>query len=361
MDIQIFIPARNEEAAIGRCLGSLVAQQGIAFQITVIDDHSTDRTRAIAESFAGVRVITPPEPPPGIYGKSNALIFALDHAAVDDAAVHTPPAEMPEWILFTDADTWHYPWSLAAAVAEARQREVDLLSYSPEQEVATWSELALMPVVFAELTRTYPSERINDPADPAVAANGQYILVRRAVYEALGGHRRVADQLMEDVALAALFKSAGKPIWFRHGAGLVRTRMYRDFRSLCEGWTKGLATLFPHPRRLAALRLLQFLLIAGSLLWGIVAVARNGRPAAYIPFALWAVMYSIFLVHIRKAHFPWKANLAALFGLPLFSWLLVRSDLHLRVRGAVSWKGRTYQHSEPGASAASSNPKGISR
>jgi glycosyltransferase involved in cell wall biosynthesis len=363
MDVQIFIPARNEQAAIGRCLESVLAQQGIAFQITVIDDHSSDRTRAIAESFAGVRVITPAEPLPGISGKSNALIFAVEDAAARYAATpqssgHVPDREGPEWLLFTDADTWHYPGSLAAAVEEANERKVDLLSYSPEQEAATLGELALMPVVFAELTRTYPSERVNDPDDPAVAANGQYILVRRAIYELLGGHRVIAGQLLEDVELAKLFKSARRPIWFRYGQGRVRTRMYRDFHSLSEGWTKNLALLFPHPRQQAALHLLLFLAITLSLLWAAAAGVRHDWQMAPISFLVGAVWYALFLLHIGRAHFPWKANLAALFGLPLFAWLLIRSDLHLRVRGEVIWKGRTYEHSEPGTHADSSYRKG---
>ena len=128
----MIVPARNEEDCIGRCLESLVAQQGISFQITVVDDGSTDRTRAIAESFPGCGCYAASEPAPGVMGKCNALITG--------AAGSTA-----KWLLFTDADTFHYPGSLAAAVKEAESRNVDLLSYSPEQETATWWELAVMP------------------------------------------------------------------------------------------------------------------------------------------------------------------------------------------------------------------------
>src|SRR5689334_4329319 len=239
--VDVIIPARNEEDCLGRCLQSLVVQQGISFQITVVDDGSTDRTRAIAESFSVVRVLNAAEPKPGMTGKCNALITG---------AAGSPAT----WLLFTDADTFHFPGSLAASVLEAESREVDLLSYSPEQEVATWWELAVMPVVFAELVRTYPPERVNHPADPTVAANGQYILVRRAVYESLGGHAAVASKVLEDVELARVFKASGHRIWFRHGAGLVRTRMYRSFRAMWDGWTKNLALLFRHSLTLATLR-----------------------------------------------------------------------------------------------------------
>ena len=49
--VSVIIPARNEEASLGDCLQSLVTQTGVAFEIIVVDDHSTDRTREIASSF----------------------------------------------------------------------------------------------------------------------------------------------------------------------------------------------------------------------------------------------------------------------------------------------------------------------
>src|SRR5579859_7633325 len=118
--VHVIIPARNEEDSLGRCLESLAGQQGISFRITVVDDGSTDRTRAIAESYAGVEVLSAPEPPPGVMGKCNALI----------AGAH---GSLAKWLLLTDADTFHLPGSLAAAVREAEERRVDLLSYSPER------------------------------------------------------------------------------------------------------------------------------------------------------------------------------------------------------------------------------------
>lgn len=329
--VQIIVPARNEQDSIGRCLESLAGQQGIAFQITVVDDGSTDRTRAIAESFPAVRVIRAAEPAPGVTGKCNALIQGAQGATA-------------QWLLFTDADTFHYPGSLAAAVCEAGARGVDLLSYSPEQETGSWAERALMPVVFADLVRAYPPERVNDPADPKVAANGQYVLARRQVYQALGGHNSVANKILEDVELARLFKGSGHKIWFRHGAGLVRTRMYRDFHSMCQGWTKNLALLFRRPLKLAALRGLEFLAIAGLAGATVVTLIRREYPAGFASLAVGTLLGWWVGRRIRRAHFPATANLMSFFGLPLFSWLLLRS-LHSRVHGAVTWKGRTYPYS----------------
>jgi glycosyltransferase involved in cell wall biosynthesis len=343
--VDVIIPARNEKDCLGRCLQSLVAQQGISFQITVVDDGSTDRTRAIAESFPGVRVLVATEPKPGVMGKCNALIIGAAGAKA-------------QWLLFTDADTFHYPGSLAASVREAESRKVELLSYSPEQEATTWWELAVMPVVFAELVRTYPTERVNNPADPTVAANGQYILVQRAVYESLGGHTAVASKLLEDVELARIFKASGHAIWFRHGAGLVRTRMYRSFRAMCDGWTKNLALLFRRPLALALLRGFEFLLIVLSLAAGIILFVLGDRRGAFFPLVFAFLAYLIFISRIREAHFTWKANLMAFIGLPIFVSLLVRSHIHSNVRGELTWKGRTYSQSAPKAVGESSIRKG---
>jgi glycosyltransferase involved in cell wall biosynthesis len=339
--VHVIIPARNEEDCLGRCLQSLVSQQGIAFQITVVDDGSTDRTRGIAESFPTVHVVSASEPAPGIMGKCNALITG---AAGSKA----------KWLLFTDADTFHCHGSLAAAVGEAEANKLDLLSFSPKQETVSLAEQALMPVVFSDLARTYPPERVNNPKDPAVAANGQYIMVRREVYEALGGHKHVANNLLEDVELARLFKVSNHRIKFRFGHGIVRTRMYRTFRSMWEGWTKNLTLLFRHPLLLAALRGLEFLAIIALLTVGLTMLSLHKFSYAAILLGVGSFFYLLFLLRVRRAHFPWKANLLSIFGLPLFVLLLVRSYIHSNVRGELTWKGRKYKHSVSEAAPNSS-------
>jgi glycosyltransferase involved in cell wall biosynthesis len=336
--VDVIIPARNEEDCLGRCLQSLVTQQGISFQITVVDDGSTDRTRAIAESFAGVpvgvRVLSAGELRPGMTGKVNALVTGAAGSAA-------------EWLLFTDADTFHYPGSLEASVREAEERKVDLLSYSPEQETDSWWELAVMPLVFADLVRTYSLERVSDPANAAVAANGQYILVRRKVYEALGGHSVLPLNVLEDIELARLFKVSGHRIWFGHGAGAVRTRMYRTFSAMWEGWSKGLAILFRRPVLLAARRALEFVAIALFLGTGLVMMTREHFESAAVFLAIGTLFYLIFIFRIRQAHFPWNANLMAFIGLPIYVSLLLRSHLHFNRRGELTWKGRKYSQSAP--------------
>ena len=180
--MSVIVPARNEEACLGACLESLAAQTRVSFEIIVVDDGSTDRTREIAKSFAGVRVVEPAPLPPGWIGKNNALVAGAKEAR-------------GEWLLFTDADTVHRGGSLARSVEEARRQKAALLSYSPEQEVHGFWEKAVMPVIFAELASTYRPSDVSDPASSAAAANGQYILISREAYDAVGGHVAIATQL----------------------------------------------------------------------------------------------------------------------------------------------------------------------
>src|SRR5579863_220078 len=143
--------------------------------------------------------------------------------------------------------------------------------------------MAVLPVVFAELARQYPPSKVSDPKSPEAAANGQYILIRREVYDAVGGHAAIAGEILEDVALARRVKAAGRRIRFRYAADAVRTRMYRNFRQLREGWTKNLALLFPRPGWLAvktavlwALPWMFFALIPTIRLWGSVLGSLAG-------------------------------------------------------------------------------------
>src|SRR4051812_42386995 len=161
-EVSVIVPARNEEACIGACLASLVAQDGIAREITLVDDGSVDRTRAIGAELPDVRVLEAGARVEGWGGKSNALWTAAQQAR-------------GKWLLFTDADTVHLPASLARAVAEATEKRVALLSYSPEQEVRGLLENAVMPVIFAELAASFRPQDVCDPMHPAAAANGQYL------------------------------------------------------------------------------------------------------------------------------------------------------------------------------------------
>jgi glycosyltransferase involved in cell wall biosynthesis len=323
IEVSVIVPARNEDACLGACLESLVTQTGVDFEIIVVDDHSTDHTRDIAASFSGVRIIEAGPLPDGWTGKNNAVITGARDAR-------------GRWLLFTDADTVHLPGSLARALAEAQESAADLLSYSPEQIAVSFWEMATLPVVFAELARQYPPAKVSDLASSIAAANGQYILVRREAYDAVGGHTAIAGSILEDVALARAMKSSGRKIRFRYAADAVRTRMYRNFRQLREGWTKNLALLFPNPGWLAVKTL---------LLWAVPWSALVLVPLHLLRFPWDAILLSSFVyitTRLRSANFDLIMEiLGAFLGMPMFAYFLLRSK-RAHARGSVSWRGRTY-------------------
>jgi glycosyltransferase involved in cell wall biosynthesis len=357
--VSVIVPARNEEACLERCLNSIVEQSGVPFELIIVDDASTDRTPRIADAFARIKdcpvIIQNPNLvrvvpvsaraplPPHWTGKVNGLWTGLQHAAGN-------------WILFTDADTFHKPGSLARAVAEAGKHSAALLSYSPQQEVHSFAERALMPVVFSELASTFRPREVSDPASPAAAANGQYLLITRDALTAIGGLDHVAHSLLEDVALATAVKASGRPLRFRYAADAVSTRMYRTWEALREGWTKNLVLLFPGARRLAIKRALEFAIMSLAPIVAAIAWFLGAHLTASLAAAV-AVPTSLnFFFRVRKAHFDPLSTLLAVAGVPVFVYLLLRSA-RLHRLGGVTWKGRSYSGSEAKISAAESKPQ----
>ena len=324
VEVSVIVPARNEEANLANCLQTLVEQQGASYQVIVVDDHSSDRTPEIARSFP-IQVMEADPLQAGWSGKCNACWTGAK-------------AAKGKWLLFTDADTRHSATSIASGLREAEACGAALLSYSPRQEVHSVAERALMPVIFAELAATFRPKEVSDPASPAAAANGQYLLIRRDAYDAVGGHAAVATAILEDVELARKVKSAGYRLQFRL-SDVVSTRMYRSFPQMWEGWTKNLVLLFPNARGLALRRGFEFVLILGSVVGVAVGLMDRDATAVMVNGALGFGLLVFFYQRIRRAHFDWLSNVVAVLGLPLFTVLLLRSYI-CHKRGSVQWKGR---------------------
>jgi glycosyltransferase involved in cell wall biosynthesis len=343
LELSVILPARNEADVLGECLASLVSQDdevvfalGRDWELIVVDDASTDATRAIAEEVAarhrGVSVMAAPALDLGVKraftGKTNACWAGAQQAR-------------GRWLLFTDADTLHEPGNLLRALHEAQKHNVALLSYSPRQIVTGMAQRVLMPLVFAELVAVYPMEQINDPARRLAAANGQFLLVEREAYFAVGGHRAVGPCVLEDVELARVFKRSKRAIRFRFAPEQLATRMYRSVGAMIEGWTKNLALLFPHALQLAAWRTLDILLLLlPVLLFALPHLLFWQRIAIML---LWARTLLRFYSRVARSNFSFTNCTLAVFGLPLLVVLLARSWMKHRVFREVGWKGREYR------------------
>jgi GT2 family glycosyltransferase len=342
--LSVIIPARNEEDCLGECLRSLVGQDeeqwrlGVDWEIWVVNDGSTDRTREIAAGFAQITVLDAPKLEKGWTGKANACWTGVQ-------------AARGQWLLFTDADTIHEPGALRRAMIEAERHGAGMLSYSPRQIVRGLAQRAVMPLIFSDLAMTYSPAKVNDPARHVAAANGQFLLVRREVYNQIGGHAAVRGAVLEDVELAALAKRRRVGLRFRYAPEAVAARMYRSFGAMWEGWTKNLALLFGNALQLAGMRLLQLCVLVGVplLIWFFAwEMSRPDRAAGAVApeiaiaalVLVWLRALWGFYSRVAKSNFPFREYVWAPLGIPLYAAMLWRSWFQHRVLGRVSWKGR---------------------
>jgi len=339
--LSVIVPARNEARVLGECLRSLVEQSetgfelGVEWELIVVNDDSTDGTGAIAQEALreGVVVIDAPKLDQsdrgGFTGKTNACWAGAQRSR-------------GTWLLFTDADTVHERGDLPRALHEAKKYGVALLSYSPQQIVTGFWQRAVMPLVFSELSSVYPPKKVSDAASNVAAANGQFLMVERDAYFAVGGHRAVGQEILEDVALARKVKRKTHAIRFRYAPDALSARMYRSATEMVEGWTKNLALLLPSAVLVAGMQMLQFLLF-----FGLPAMAM-GMPLLVI-WQRWAILLVWlrtswgFYGRVARSKFSAGDVAISILGVPMFCWMLLRSDLHHRVTRSVDWKGRRYK------------------
>ena len=340
--VSAIIPARNEEAVIAACVESLVPQTNIN-EILVIDDQSTDRTadvvRALALRYPQLRLLQIGQLPVGWVGKNYAVWMGARQAQGD-------------WFLFTDADAVHESDSASKAIEIARQTDSALVSFSPEQVMEAWSEKALIPYVYCRLAQKFPYAQVNDPQKQAAAANGQFLMIRRDAYEAVGGHAVVAGEVLEDVALATRLKRAGYRVWFGGGKGIVRVRMYGTFGAMWQGWKKNLYPLMGGNEEAVGKEIARALVPVMATL--IVAISTWGFTESLLASVgvLVTGMIAIFVANdeeLRRNEFPPRLIWFGIPGRLLFASVLWASYRSYR-KGKLEWKGREYPASTPGAS-----------
>jgi len=335
--LSIVVPARNEERSIERCVRSLLAQTLDDYDVIVVDDRSEDRTGAIlaelAREDARLRVIRGAPLPDGWVGKPWALAQGVR-------------AARGEWLLFTDADTWHAPHASASALAFARERGADVLTLWTHQELGSWGERAVLPSTLAMvMLGSGTMAQINDPADHEHAlANGQYVLVSRAAHEALGGFEALRGEIVEDVAFARRLKADGRfRLVLADGASLVRVRMYTSLRELWHGFTKNMYLgASGDLRMLAGAAVFLSLLSVVPAALAVDGIARRRPLRALEALLCLANGIAVEAYGLRKTGIPRELSLYAPIGYAICGAILVNSTLRTLTGRGVEWRGRRY-------------------
>jgi len=358
--VSVVIPARNEAANIERCLRSVLASTYAPLEVIVVDDHSTDGTGAIARRIAEedgrarlgtesrgtdshgsasrVRVLNAPDLPDGWFGKQWAC-----HTAAR--------AARGELLCFTDADTAHGPELLARSVNALRERGAALFTVAGHQEAVSFWEKAIQPFVFAILLARFGgTERMSRSTRPLdKIANGQYLLITRAAYDAAGGHETVRGHVAEDLRLAQTFTTLGLPVHMELAQHHLSTRMYTSLGEIRRGWGKNVYAagrdtfplgpitgrifpfFFPLPALVPLIPPTLLLLGAlgvlgpGAMLFGSVATAAT--------LLFWMGVYAYA-----------RLNPLWAFCFPLAAVVFAAISAEAAWRGNwVSWKGRAYQ------------------
>lgn len=350
--VSIIVPARNEARNIRRCVTSLLEQDYPAYEVIVVDDDSTDETPRILDEIeqthpnrARLWILRLHGLPEGWAGKPHAL-----HSGVQEAH--------GEFLLFTDADTWHAPAALRTAVTRAEERRVDLLTLGTAQELPGFWEKVMMPLAYLGISMQYPLNQVNDPLNPVALANGQYILLRRGAYDQLGGYARadLRNTLLDDRDLARVVKGQGFTLEMADGRDLVSVRMYQGLRETWRGWRKnaflgsrgGLPTVLFQLPGLFMVGVLPFLLP----LWlasltkkrktlrpgeaGIIGTLELGPLLAY---RRWIN---------RELRVPWYYIFTHPLASILFIGILAQSTWRVVTRKGVDWSGRHYYKRKAG-------------
>jgi chlorobactene glucosyltransferase len=338
--VSILVPARNEQhRVISESILSILAQDYGRFEVVAVNDRSTDKTGSILESLAKrdsrLHVVHSEVLPTGWLGKPFAMQQALNRAT-------------GEWILATDADMIFDPAALRTAMSRVVAEKGDAITLIPHFEAISFWERVMIPTwtwVFLMFTVFY---RINNPKSPGAVGIGGFFLIKRSLLDRLGCYEALKGEVMEDVRLAEQIKQSGARLVTAYAPGLVRTRMYSNFREMWEcstkNWFSGVKFSVPFAMycvvsmyMMAVLPPLMFLVSA----IGIVNGVGDGLWWLFFASGLaWILqVLNIALASVRARVSP-LYSLTAPLGLGLLYAMLFDSCMRITIGTGVTWKGR---------------------
>jgi chlorobactene glucosyltransferase len=342
--ISICIPARNEENNIRNCVESALAQDYPNLEVIVLDDRSTDATltqlKEIASRDSRLLPINGSDLPAGWAGKPHALFQASAVAR-------------GEWVCFVDADTFLKQNALSSCYAKAIETKADLFTTMNQQILGSFWEKVVMPLVMTALSVGFSPRKVNDPSRSDAIANGQFIMIKRTVYDAIGGHEKVKDQIVEDKAISEQVKWNGYRLIVADGTRVIRTRMYTSLGTMWEGWTKNIYLgLRDHPAMLmlgafgATITLIAALFLP---IWPALGVLWYFKGGGWLAIGVIIQSLTVWGVLLyARARVANKMNISAWYawttplGAGVFAAMMLASAWKVISGQGVTWRGRKY-------------------
>jgi len=340
--VSVIVPAKDEEANIAASLETLLAQDYSSLEIIVVDDRSTDATaeivRRVAEGDDRVRLVQVTDLPEGWFGKPHAMQVGAAEAR-------------GRWLLFVDADCRQAPHSVRAGVHFLADVPGDMLSLWPVLEMHGFWENTVQPVAGSVLAAWFRPGWVNDPNRRTAFANGQYILLRRDTYDAVGGWAAVRNEINEDIAMARCIKRAGHRLLNAVGTDLFTTRMYDSLGAMYRGWARIYSGAFKRPALMLAVTAgtFAFTLVPYLALAGSAAVAAAGARDGWLltTLALAAGTLVLLLITMRRFFQLGRANPWCLLFYPMAVVLVLGFEAGALARAlglaGVTWRGTTYK------------------
>ena len=324
--ISVLIPARNEERNIAAAVHAVLASEGVALEVIVLDDGSTDRTPAILAAIDDrrLRVATAPPLPAGWSGKQHAC------AALGRLAQH-------DLMVFVDADV-RLASDALARMAGAMQRRPDLgmASGFPRQIVVTWSEQLLLPLIHFLLLGFLPIASMNRSSDIAFGAGcGQLIIARQAAYHRAGGHAAIRASMHDGIMLPRAFRASGQMTGLFDATSFATCRMYRNAEEVWEGLTKNATEGMAKP---IALPIWTVILAGGQVLPAIFMILSPG-PIVAMALGCGIGLRILLAIRFRQPWFSAVLQPVGVAALLVLQWV----SLLRALRGRPStWRGRAY-------------------
>lgn len=328
--VSILVAARDEEAKLPRALATWLALDYPNYEIIAVDDRSQDATTTILENAARenprlkyVRVDVLPE---GWLGKPNGLQQAYEHAS-------------GEWLVFTDADVHFVPDLLRRSLALATTKRWDHLTLLARVEMYGFFEkIAITFFGFGFMMSTRPWEAMNPKASGYVGV-GAFQLVRRSSYEAMGTHRRLRMEVVDDMKLGKLMKQSGAPSGVAKAGRAVSVHWHDGVRNIVRGTTKNFFATAEFRLGLASVRAVGLLTM---FVFPVVALAFTRGWA--LAFCLVAVALPALIEAFAAVEFGVSPLLGFTFpiGALIFVWMLLRSTIVTLRQGGIVWRKTFY-------------------